>query len=410
MDPNDPRDDGAARPLAALTELLRRTHLAPPDLLPSAVDDAVVNLRARATIYLADYSHTVLVPMPTTGAAPLPVLPIDTTLAGLAYRTTSTQTTVTSPEPHLWMPIIDGLERLGVLKIVPADAGDLEDPVFLVRCWWFTHYLGHLVSVVDAFGDGIDVIRRQLPRSLSAELIWQLLPPLTSGTDKVLVSGRLEPSATVGGDVFDYALSDDTAQFAILDATGHDLRSGLAAATALAAYRNSRRQGHGLFEQTESIHRAVRDEFGGHMYATGVLGRLDLRSGVLRYLSAGHPPPLLLRGGKVVKSLAQGHRPLLGLDMRSASVAEEALEPDDVVVLYTDGIIEARDEEQQFFGIDRLVDFLEREAAASTPLPEIARRVCRRMMEYQNGVLQDDATILLVQWTTTGQHLLDPVR
>jgi serine phosphatase RsbU (regulator of sigma subunit) len=146
------------------------------------------------------------------------------------------------------------------------------------------------------------------------------------------------------------------------------------------------------------------------MYATGVLGRLDLRSGVLRYLSAGHPPPLLLRGGKVVKSLAQGHRPLLGLDMRSASVAEEALEPDDVVVLYTDGIIEARDEEQQFFGIDRLVDFLEREAAASTPLPEIARRVCRRMMEYQNGVLQDDATILLVQWTTTGQHLLDPVR
>jgi serine phosphatase RsbU (regulator of sigma subunit) len=272
-----------------------------------------------------------------------------------------------------------------------------------------SHYLGHLVSVVDAYGDGIDAVRRRRPRSISAELVWQLLPPLTAGTGKVLVSGRVEPSSTVGGDVFDYALSDRSAEFALMDATGHDLRSGLAAATALAAYRNARRQGHGLFEQTESVHRAVRDEFSGTLYVTGVFGRLDLDSGVLRYLSAGHPAPFLLRAGHVVKTLDEGLRPLLGLDMTNTRVAEESLEPEDVVVLYTDGIVEARDADGQFFGVDRLVDFLERDAADGTPLPEVVRRVGRRILEHQNGVLQDDATMLLLQWTTTGQAALDPV-
>ena len=404
---NDPRDEDVAGPLAALTTLLRRTHLRPPDLLPSAVREAVGHLDVQATVYLADYAQTVLVPMTEAGAPALPVLPIDSTLAGRAYRMVAIQTAA-GDDPHLWMPIIDGVERLGVLRIAVRDAGDLEDVTFQRECWWFTHYLGHLISVVDAYGDGIDAIRRQQPRSISAELVWQLLPPLTAGTDKVLVSGKLEPSSTVGGDVFDYALSDDTAAFAIFDATGHDLRSGLAAAPALAAYRNSRRQGLGLLEQTESVHRAVRDEFAGGMYATGVLGQLDLRTGLLRYLSAGHPPPLLLRDGRVVKTLDSGHRPLLGREARGADIAEEALEPGDMIALYTDGITEARDTEHQFFGIDRLVDFFEREAAEGTPLTEIVRRVCRRIMSYQNGVLQDDATVLLIQWTTTGQDLLDP--
>ncbi|WP_421734162.1 PP2C family protein-serine/threonine phosphatase [Cellulomonas sp.] len=409
MEPNDDRTSRAAQPLAALTTLLRRTHLAPPDLLPDAVRDGIAHLGAQAVIYLADYSHTLLVPVQAEGDG-LATLPIDSTLAGRAYRMVTVQTTTADGDPHLWMPIIDGVERLGVLKIVVRDATTLEDIAFQRQCWWFTHYLGHLISVMDAFGDGVDSVRRQVPRTLSAELIWQLLPPLTAGTDKILVSGRLEPSSAVGGDVFDYALSDATAQFAILDATGHDLHSGLAAATALSAYRNARRQGHGLFEQTESIHRSVRDAFGGTLFATGFLARLDLHSGLLRYLSAGHPPALLLRGGRVVKVLDAGHRPLLGLDMRSANIAEEALEPDDLLALYTDGITEARDGAGEFFGIERLQDFLERETAEGTPLPEIVRRVCRRILEHQNGVLQDDATMLLVQWTRTGQHLLDPVR
>lgn len=401
-------DERRASALEALVSLLHRTHLAPPDLLPGAVDAAIAHLDVRAVAFLADYSDTTLVPMVRAGAARPATLPVDSTLAGRAYRLLTVQTTVAGDVPLIWMPIIDGVERLGVLQVAVTDPSLLDDAAFLRDLWEFAHLLGHLVSILDEYGDAVDAVRRQTPRTVSAELIWQLLPPLTSGTDKVVVSGRLEPASQVGGDVFDYALSDTQAHLAILDATGHDLHSGLAAATALAAYRNARRQGHDLVEQTEAIHRAISDEFSGSTYATGVLGTLALDTGELRYISAGHPPPLLLRRGHVVKSLGSGRRPLLGLGVHAADVAQEWLEPDDVVVLYTDGITEARDANREFFGLDRLVDFVEREAADGVPLPEVVRRVGRRILEHQDGVLQDDATILLLQWTAGAQESLEP--
>lgn len=144
------------------------------------------------------------------------------------------------------------------------------------------------------------------------------------------------------------------------------------------------------------------------MFATGVFGELDLDSGRLRYFVAGHPASLLLRRGKVVKTLDQGRRSFLGLDVSSAALGEERLEAGDIVVVYTDGITEARDSEREFFGTARLVDTIERAAADGKPLPEICRTVLRALLHHQDGVLQDDASLVLVQWTTEDQADLDP--
>jgi serine phosphatase RsbU (regulator of sigma subunit) len=224
----------------------------------------------------------------------------------------------------------------------------------------------------------------------------------------VLISGRLEPAQAVGGDVFDYAIAEDAIQFAIADATGHDLRAGLGAAAALSAYRHARRSGHGLLQQSQAIDGVVASQFGGTLYATGVVASLDLDTGELRYVNAGHPAPLLLRGGRVVKELQGGRRPLFGLESRRTAVAQERLEPEDAVVLYTDGIVEARDTTGKAFGLERFVGQLERSCDEGLALPEILRRVRGRILEHQDGVLQDDATMLAVQWTTRGQLALEP--
>ena len=80
---------------------------------------------------------------------------------------------------------------------------------------------------IDRYGDGIDHARRQHPRTLSAELIWQLLPPLTFASEDVLVTGLTEPCYDVGGDVFDYAVTDGVASMAIGGAASGDRpRSG----------------------------------------------------------------------------------------------------------------------------------------------------------------------------------------
>jgi serine phosphatase RsbU (regulator of sigma subunit) len=73
-------------------------------------------------------------------------------------------------------------------------------------------------------------------------------------------------------------------------------------------------------------------------------------------------------------------------------------------VLYTDGITEARDETRNFFGLDRLIGHLERSASAGLPAPEMLRRLTHDVLDHQKGVLQDDATLVVAQWSSGEEH------
>jgi hypothetical protein len=388
-------------PLAALVDLLEGTELAPPERLAAATATAGAALGVRVTVYLADYEQHALHRLRRTGAVDEPSLGIDTTLAGRAFAQQRMLSAEGDP-PRLWVPLLDGAERLGVLAVEVDDPAELYDPGLRAQCRWLALLLGHLVTLVDQYGDGIDLVRLRRPRSIAGELIWSLLPPLTAGVDSFVVTAVLEPRYDVGGDLFDYSLSETTASLLILDAMGHDLRSGLIAATALAAYRGARHNGCGLFEQARAMDEVVRQQFAHGGFATAVLAELDLRTGQLRYVNAGHPPPLIMRGGKLGKPLTGGRRLPLGLGPAELTVGEETLQTEDWLVLQTDGISEARDRAGRFFGEERLVDFLQREAAAGHPPPETARRLIKAVLNHQNGELQDDATVLLARWTSPG--------
>ncbi|WNB85721.1 PP2C family protein-serine/threonine phosphatase [Cellulomonas sp. ATA003] len=224
----------------------------------------------------------------------------------------------------------------------------------------------------------------------------------------MLVSGVVEPCERLGGDVFDYALSPGALDLAIFDGTGHDLHAGVIATVALAAYRSARRDGHGLIGQAQVVHDTLVEEFGVGALATGVVARLDLATGDLRYVSAGHPYPVVLRSGRPVRTLCGGRRTLLGLDAPlSVVVAHERLEPEDLLVLYTDGMTDARDPGGHPLGLDGLTELLSREMTATTPLPEVARRTARAVADRSGGELGDDATLLLAHWTRRGQANVD---
>jgi hypothetical protein len=387
--------------LDALVTLLERAELAPPDRLPAVAEAAGRALGTRITVYLVDFDQRYLHPVPAHGASPEVTEPlqVDTTMAGRAFRQVRTQRSSTGGRPRLWMPLLDGVERLGVLEVEVSDAAALQDPDLAVQCGRVSMLLGHLVVLLSQYGDALDFVRLRRRRTAAGELIWSLLPPLTAGVDGFVVTGVLEPCYDVGGDAFDYSLSETTATLLLMDAVGHDLRSGLVAATALAAHRSTRHAGHGLAEQATMIDETISQQFSPGTFVTAVLAEVDLGSGRLRYVNAGHPHPLLMRGGKIVKPLAGGRRPALGLGPRKLTIAEEVLQPDDWLVMHTDGITEARDQKGEFFGDARLVDFLRREAAAGHPPPETARRLVHAVLAHQNGNLQDDATVLLARWT-----------
>jgi serine phosphatase RsbU (regulator of sigma subunit) len=87
-----------------------------------------------------------------------------------------------------------------------------------------------------------------------------------------------------------------------------------------------------------------------------------------------------------------------GIGSNCEEVAEVALEPGDTVVLYTDGMVEGRALDGRDFGVARLGDLLEREAASGRPPEEMLRRLVRAVLDHQAGSLRDDATIVMVQW------------
>jgi hypothetical protein len=387
-------------PLAALITLLEGTHREPPDRLPAIVADAGHALGVQIVIYLVDYDQRRLIPLPSQDSVGREPLGVDTTLAGRAFRLVDIVPTDAEDRPRLWVPLLDGVERLGVLDVALLSSVDLRDPQLRAQCRWLSVLIGHLVTITTNYGDGLESFRRQQPRTPAAELIWELLPPLTAGTDTFVLAGMVEPSYAVGGDAFDYALSQTTASLAIFDAMGHTLGAGFIAAAVLAAYRSARREGHGLYNQARAIDETIVGQFRRGPFATGVLAELELATGRLRYLAAGHPEPLVLRSGKVVKTLTGGRRPPFGVSTAELTIAEEILQPGDWLVLYTDGIIEARNHNGEYFGQSRLIDFLEREAAAAHPPPETVRRLSHAVMAHQSGRLQDDATILLAHWNS----------
>jgi sigma-B regulation protein RsbU (phosphoserine phosphatase) len=393
--------DGATGVLEALGKLIDGAHLAPPHQIPSVIDAALASAGWRATVYLADFDQRTLRPI-GDGSQPES---IDGTLAGRCFRH-SEPVHARRPVPHTWVPLIDGVDRLGVLRFQLPSELDMADTVVAAHVRWVAHLIGHLVATKSAYSDFFDATRLNRERTTSAELVWSMIPPLTVAAEGIAIAGGLEPSHSVAGDVFDYAIDEEVAHLAIVDATGHDLGAALIAAIVLAAYRSERRRHAGLPTTVARIDQTL-EASAPDTYASAIFAELDMRSGMFTYTVTGHPAPLLMRNGKIVKSLNRGRRILLGFPGHEVPVATEPLEPGDWIVLYTDGVVEARDADGRMFGLPRLINLIQRCAADRRSAAESMRRIIHRVLEHQQGVLQDDATIVLVQWMTTLEEQLE---
>ena len=130
--------------------------------------------------------------------------------------------------------------------------------------------------------------------TVASQLLWSLAPPLVTGTDDVVLPGMLEPCCDMGGAALDNALNGDVLHLAVFDLSAH--RHGRAAG------------GAGLADAYAQIDAAVTEQHHGSRFVTAVLAELDLPSGRLRWVSAGHPAPLLLRDGRLVKTLDTARR------------------------------------------------------------------------------------------------------
>ncbi|MCU1379809.1 MAG: hypothetical protein JWN29_2792 [Acidimicrobiales bacterium] len=378
---------------------LRASHLADPSSIPDILLRAAGRLDATdVVVYLVDFGQTTLEPVPDRSAH-ADVSHSEEVAASMAGRAFTDQQVTTAERPdgvRVWVPIVEGSDRTGVLALTVA-AVDEE----VVRgCEELGLLAGNLIATHARSTDVYNLYRRRHALSLAASMQWDLLPPLVLKTDRLSVACLLEPAYEVGGDCFDYALNDADFNIAVIDAMGHGVAAALIAALTVGSYRHDRREARSL----EYIHASLDAAMASHFpeaFATGQVAQVDVDTGVMTWTNAGHPCPLLLRDGQVIRQLeCQPSLPwgLGALDERSVATATESLEPGDAVLFFTDGVVEAALPGGGRFGVDRLADLAGQHASKELQPEEIVRLLVRAVIEHQDHGLADDATIVLMQW------------
>lgn len=444
------QETGGAAPVAAsgggfdraAREVLQASHLLAPHQLPDLVTRTAAGLGAlEAVVFLVDLQQTSLVPFfgsADAGERSVHALPVEGSLAGLAFQRVQVLT-----QPHdehslrVWLPLLDGSERLGVLGVVMPQAEGAggtsrtvgADPASAVAAGLpgeltaYATLVAELVMTKTMYGDSIVLARRTAAMGLAAGMQWGLLPPLTFAGQDVVVAAALEPAYEVAGDSVDYAVDEGRVRFAVFDGMGHGLRSAQMAVLAVTAYRHARRSGRSLTATATAhiVDSAIHDVYGGDAFVTALLAELDTDTGLLSWVSAGHPEPVLVRDGRIVKHLHADPRLPLGLGAMAGAtsvtvrdapdpavkvpageaaypVSTEQLQPGDQIVAFTDGVTEAPSPAGDRFGEDRLVELLTRHMASGLPAPETMRRIVKALLDHQQGQLTDDATLLLLTW------------
>jgi sigma-B regulation protein RsbU (phosphoserine phosphatase) len=384
-----------------IASLLRESRLAAPSSVVDVVNETMGPIGVDVAVYLVDREQLALRALPRTGMVTPEPIPIDTTLAGRAF-TTGQPSAPTGRPDRLWVQMCNGTDRLGVLELALPDDLAADHPAVREGAELLATAVGYLLLSKLSYGDTIRLTRRSQPMSAGGELLWRALPPLTCATADLVLAAALEPCYDVGGDAFDYAIDHHVLRMGIFDAVGHGLAAALTSTLTLAATRAARAERLDLAATAAAGDDAITGQFRDLRYATAILAELDLATGVLRYLNAGHPPAVLLRDGKVVVTLDAVARTPLGLP-NPAQVAQEHLEPGDRLLFYTDGITEARDVDGEFFGLTRLIDLAERHSAAGLPAPETLRRLSHAVLDHQQGRRHDDATLMIVEWSPRGR-------
>lgn len=233
--------------------------------------------------------------------------------------------------------------------------------------------------------------QRSTPPSLAAEIQRRLLPDsFTCEAGQLTLAGWQEPSASVWGDTFDYALDRDTLHLSITDAVGHAVEAATLATVLVGSLRNSRRRGAELAEQARAANQDLAAHTSAGRFVTGQLVRLDLDSGAATIVNAGHPLPLRLRDGGVEEVALDVDMPFGIRPGRRFRLQKLPLTPGDRVAFITDGLLERN--------AARLDVFTALTTTADLHPREVVQALCRAVLRVAGGRLRDDATVLCLDW------------
>lgn len=211
-------------------------------------------------------------------------------------------------------------------------------------------------------------------------------------------SATLQPGR-VGGDFVDvFEAHGHVVGITLGDVSGKGINAAVTTSLVRTTLRVHALDGLPPFQIATKANQAMSKFTEAESFVTLWFGLLDTKSGMLRYLCAGHPPAVLLKANGEMGELDWGS-PLIGAyDQATYTDCQVVIEPGDRIVLYSDGATEARSKDGSFLGTERLLGLIERHRAE--PTSALSDAIMREIIAFSGGVLRDDVAILVVEPVT----------
>jgi sigma-B regulation protein RsbU (phosphoserine phosphatase) len=233
--------------------------------------------------------------------------------------------------------------------------------------------------------------------NIARDIQQGLLPRNFRDYPHLSVAGCNFPCLAVGGDYFDvFPLGENRTAFLLADVSGKGLGAALVT-TMLQGVLSGITLGTDPARLFNHLNKFLCNHSEIGRYATMFFGILDDK-GALDYINAGHPSPILIRCcGRTEEAFTEGSFPVGLVPEAEYSTASVKLEPGDTLVLFSDGVTEAMDPQEELFGVPRLVKVLI--GQNETPLDELQKVLLEAVENFAQGVSQaDDLTLLLVRY------------
>lgn len=259
----------------------------------------------------------------------------------------------------------------------------------------FADQLALVVENADLIQSSIEQERLKSEVMLAREIQQALLPGAPPQLRDTLITGQMVSSLEVGGDYFDYfALDDDRVVIAIGDVSGKGIPAAMLMASLQAVFKNRALKG-GLApaELNGELNEYLVEHAKPGQFATFFCGVLDVSRSTFTFSSAGQCPALLATGGYIDR-LGKGGMVLGASHGQPYVEGTVAFRPGDLLLLYTDGVIEQHSPTGDLYGEERLVDFLS--ANRNLPPERLQVALLEEILAHGNGLQEDDITSVIV--------------
>ena len=252
------------------------------------------------------------------------------------------------------------------------------------------------LELANDYTDVIEAARRRKPTTPAAEIQQNLFPPRIARIAGAQLAGVLLPTYEVGGDWFDFVENRDGAWLAISSASGNGPTAAGLGAAALGSLRAARRSGHDLAEALEWMDETVRRLGNPAFLVTGLFARWRAATSTFTWVNCDHPPAYLADvEGNVGELDGPIHEPLgSGKPGREFELSERQFEPDERLILVTDGITGRKIEGGGTFGLEGIRRAV-RDAANSTAAAT-AMAIQQGVTDCWREPLEDDGTIVVL--------------